>query len=385
MTKISIEQARNAIINRQLYSFNGDNEIDNVYNTIDHLGYIQIDTISVIERAHHHTLWTRNPEYKKQSIHELQVNQKRIFEYWGHALSYLPMKDYRFFCYRKTDFSRGWENKWISENSDVLDFVLKRISCEGPLSSKDFAKPENHKSQGWGSSKPTKIALELLFWRGDLMVKERNKFARIYDLTENVLPKKIKTEIPTAEEAARFQIIRALNSMAIADLYDINDYIHVVTKKAISDQLTILLAEDIIKEVRIDTQENKKYYTLSDIADEILCDTNIPDKIFILSPFDNVVINRKRLKSLFNFDYKIECYVPKNKRKYGYFVLPILWKNNFVGRIDIKADRKEKLLLVKSIYFEPGFESNKEIKVLLNIKLQEFATFCDCSEYRYFL
>mgnify|MGYP001262044368 CR=1 FL=1 len=264
MKDISLEQCRNVIVNHQLRTFDHDDPVKNVYAVIDHLGYVQIDTISAIERAHHRTLWTRFSDYDKKYIDILQDEQKLIFEYWGHALSYLPMKDFRFYRSAKRDFSRGWEKDWMEQNKAVMDFVINRIRDEGPLSSKDFDKDGSQVERGWGERKPAKVALELLFWSGEMMVKKRNKFVRLYDLTERVLPAGIDRKIPSEEEATRFQITRALQSMGIATANDIKDYICVASKKNINDSLVDMLNEGIIEQIGVHSQKNIEYFALVD-------------------------------------------------------------------------------------------------------------------------
>lgn len=381
--RISLEQARRAAINSQLLG-NKNNLAkgkEGVYQVIEKLGYIQIDTISVIERAHHHTIWTRCPDYKPEFLDKLQAKDKRIFEYWGHAASYLPLSDYRYYLHRMRSFQDP-HGKWLKEMSEkcghLMAPVLDRIHNEGALGAKDFATPEGTKKGTWWEWRPTKIALEMLFGRGDLMVKERKGFQKIYDLPERVLPTKVDTTFPGDEESGRFFVSRALTSYGIACQKDIQDHIHTVDKNVINLALKKMLKSGEVTGLDIETLDKKEYFALSNN----LATFNKPGKpgphLHILSPFDNMVILRDRIKELFSFDYTLECYVPPAKRKYGYFSLPILWGDRFIARMDSKADRGKKMFIVRNLVFEPDFNDYDAVLPALYTKLNAFAVFNRC-------
>ncbi len=381
--KVSLVQARQAAINSQLLS-NKNNLAkgkEGVYQVIDKLGYIQIDTISVIERAHHHTIWTRCPDYKPEFLDKLQAKDKKIFEYWGHAASYLPLSDYRYYLNRMRSFQSPHE-KWLKEMSDkyghLMAPVLNRIHKEGALGTKDFETPQGTKKGSWWDWRPTKIALEMLFWRGDLMVKERRSFQKIYDLPGRVLPTEVDTTFPGDEDSGRFFVSRALTSYGIACQKDIKNHIHMVDKKLINRALKKMLKSGEVTGIDIETLDKKEYFALTNNLDSF----NTPDKpeshLHILSPFDNMVILRDRIKELFDFDYTLECYVPPAKRKYGYFSLPILWGNRFIARMDSKADRRNKTFMVRNLVFEPEFNDFNAVLPALYAKLNAFAEFNRC-------
>jgi len=348
---------------------------------VRHLGYIQIDTISVVERAHHHTVWNRIPDYRPGMLEELQSVDWQIFEYWGHAASYLPMQDYRFYLPRMKSFHDPigkWEKDRRDKYGHLMQPILERIRNEGPLSSKDFELPEGKKrKEGWWDWHGMKTALELLYWQGDLMVAARNSFHKVYDLTESVLPVGIDTTFPSDEELGRFLVIRALQSYAAATEKEITAYIHAGNRKIVSAALKTMLESAEIAKIKIENCPGQ-YYTFPEILRQT--DYQIPENIHILSPFDNLVIQRERLNKLFAFDYVIECYLPPKKRAYGYFVLPVLWGDKFIARLDAKADRKKRQLLVRKLTFEPGFGEKSDFMPLFKDKLQEFACFNGCEE-----
>jgi len=393
ITRLTRESARRIALKAQM--LDGCTDLpsgkEGVAQTIERLGYIQIDTIAVIKRSHHHTLWTRRADYDEEMLHELQAKDRRVFEYWGHAMSYMPMFDYRYILPRIRNFSNH-KSKWaqysLAKCRDILPAVLERIRKEGPLSSKDFSPPPGTKRGTWWDWKPAKVALELLFWRGDLMITERQNFQKIYDLTERVLPDHIDTTMPNDDELGRFFVIRALSALGIAGQTDIQRYmqpgtardsgLQIAGKNIIEKALRDLLDAKEVISVILEKNENTVYYALSDAFQNIIHQKETTDGVFLLSPFDNLIIQRQRTKRIFGFDYALECYVPVEKRKYGYFVLPILWGDRFVGRLDPKSDRKTKTLVVRSLVFEPSFKSFDTLLPLLAQRFVDFARFNGC-------
>lgn len=374
---ISLQQARNLAVNCQLLDGNTRSKKGKagVVQVIEHLGYIQVDTIAVIERAHHHTIWSRKPSYRPEMLDELLTKDRKVFEYWGHAASYLPMKDYRFYLPKmRTNLSEHprWQ-KWADNNKKLLNHVLKRIQKEGPLGTSDFVDSRKKKRGTWWDWKPAKTALETLHTTGDLMVFARRKFERVFDLTERVLPMDIITKMPSQDDVVQFAIHRALNAHGLATAREILNHIHIVKEKMIKQNLVDMLDSDRIIKVKINGI-NSEYYTYPKTIKSF---ERSPKKktIHILSPFDNFIIQRDRLKRLFNFDYQLECYKPPKQRIYGYFVLPILWGNEFIGRIDLKADRKNKELIVRNLLIEFSSKQVKNALPALVEKLKELATF----------
>ncbi|MCP4152208.1 MAG: winged helix-turn-helix domain-containing protein, partial [bacterium] len=188
-------------------------------DVIKHLGYVQVDSIFVVERAHHHIIWSRQQDYKNTFIDNLQEKPRQIFEYWTHAASYLPMEDFRFYLPRMRRVKKdGFE--WFQRDKRVMRYVKDRIAAEGPLQAKDF-KDIKRKAEAWWGWKPAKIALEHLFMEGTLMVVGRENFRKIYDLAERVLPPDTVTKIPTPLQSAEYLIQRAVRSMGIVSYKDI--------------------------------------------------------------------------------------------------------------------------------------------------------------------
>lgn len=359
-------KARQLIINAQ-----GLNNHLNPIDSINKLGYVQIDTLSVSERAHHHVFHSRNPAYAKADLDEM-MNKKEVFEYWSHAAAYLPISGYRFSLIKKNQFQNGDVSHWFPKDKKMNHYVLDRIRAEGPLQSKDFKQTRDTPGL-WYDYKPAKVALEQLFMEGKLMIKKRKNFQKVYDLTDRVLPSNIDASTPTPTEFCEHLIKTALQSQGVATLSEIG-YLRKRIKPTLTKVINKLVKSGELIPLKIEGLDHEYYSLPNTIFKEQV------QELHILSPFDNLVIQRKRLLDLFDFEYQIECYVPEAKRKYGYYVLPILYKNRFVARLDPKADRKTGVFTIKKIWFEKGFVPDEEFYIKFSAKLKEFALFCGCKK-----
>ena len=358
---------------------------------IKRLGYVQIDTISVISRAHHHILWSRKNDYKEKFLHDLQAKDKLIFEYWTHAMSFIPMQDYRYALPRMENFNKP-KSKWLkyryNQSKKYFSPILKRIKNEGPLSSSDFENDAGRKGGTWWDWKPAKTALEYLFWKGDLMVSERKNFQKYYDITERVLPENIDTRIPTKKELSYYFVKRALSSFGIASEREILKFmqpgkatvsdLQIADKNSITKALDELVESGKVIQLTIEDDHKLKNYAFSETINTASSRKKFSSNIHLLSPFDNLIIQRERTKRLFDFDYSIECYVPAPKRKFGYFVIPILWGDKFVGRFDPKAERSTNTLIINNIVFEDMQIEYEDLFPKLSSALWKFALFNGC-------
>jgi len=342
---------------------------------VERLGYVQIDTIAVVQRAHHHTFWSRCPDYAPEMLHELQAEDRRVFEYWSHAASFLPMCDYRFYLPRmRSARAAPRTQQFLDDNAQLVKHIIARIRKEGPLGSADFAAPPGRKRGSWWDWKPAKRALEVLFDVGELMVPERRNFQRRYDLTERVLPTDANTTEPDPREAARFMVRRTLAAQGVSTL----DGWWIRNREAVSQALGELVDSGEVTPVEIRGRDVKPHYALTEPLEQSAERRRGRKRLHILSPFDNLVIRRNRLKMLFDFECKLECYLPAHKRKYGYFCLPILWGDRFVGQLDPKADRREGTLIVRKLIFEPSFKDHDAVLPAIADKLGAFAAFNEC-------
>ncbi|UCD05546.1 MAG: YcaQ family DNA glycosylase [candidate division WOR-3 bacterium] len=345
---------------------------------IEHLGYVQIDTINVVERSHHLVLYTRQPGYKHVFLHDLQAKDRSIFEYWAHAASFVPMKDYRYYlpAIKRKPKPGSWFDQWTKKHPRLIKQVKKRIEKEGPLTPSDFADDQDRRRGPWWDWKPAKAALEVLFWRGDLMITERRNFQRVYDLTEKVLPDNIDTTMPTEQEGKQFFVRRALNALGFATIGDINRYIGISGK--LNEPLNNMVKKGDVTEVELTGLKQPHYVLNRDMIQIMHSKRQIDDLVRLLSPFDNSIILRDRTEAIFDFKYSLECYVPKPKRKYGYFSLPILWRNKLVGRVDPKADRERGVLLIQNLHIEKDVDNQKAFLHALANAVNDFARFNRC-------
>ena len=348
-----------------------------VAEAVRRLGYVQIDTIAVVERAHHHTLWQRLPGYAPEQLHDAQASDRAILEAWYPAASYVPMAHYRYTLPSMRANAEWYADNWRNTEAALRDEVLARLRAEGPLSSAEFAAPPGHKRAGWWDWKPAKRALEQLFVTGEVLVAERRSFQRVYDLAERVLPAGIDTTYPTDEAWGRFQAAQALASQGIAGTG--NTRWTRARRTLLGEGLERLAEEGAATPVCIEGIERGRWYARpEDLAsiDEI---GSAPARARILSPFDSLVINRAWLKALWGFDYTIECYLPREKRRYGYFCLPILWGERFIGRVDARAERAAGILRVEGLWLEDGVTPDGELAAALDRALSEFAAFNGCA------
>jgi hypothetical protein len=256
--------------------------------------------------------------------------------------------------------------------------VLKRIREEGPLAARDFEHRAGRKGPWW-DWKPAKAALEMLFWRGELMIRERRGFERVYDLSERVLPAGTDTRVPGDGELGRFIVQRALGALGVAGEREVRDYIRIGDRRIVAAAIAEMTASGEIGKLAGEGQEGTVHALPAVLEAGTRLRLRQPSVRF-LSPFDNMAIDRRRLKERFGFDYAFECYVPKHKRNHGYFVLPILFGENLVGRLDPKAERLNRTLVIRSLSIEPAFIGLDSLVSGLDRALGEFARFNGCAK-----
>ena len=344
--------------------------LEAAFKVIDHLGFIQVDTNYVVERAHHHAIAARVPDYKTDWLEELQ-SDGRIYEFWTRDSGFMPMTDFRFSLLIQESFVTKWKSLPQAE-INLMDKILDRIAREGPLGAKDFENDRVVKSSGWWDWRPSKVALERLHLAGQLLATRKKDFHKLYDLTRNIIPGDIDRTLPTDEEFTRHLIIRSLKSLGIGYVKEIA-WNGRLLKLPIKQELKKLVDAGKVCEVAIEGLKGPLYMLPEYKKKKI----TLAGDVFILSPFDMLNVFRHRLRDFFDFDYQVECFVPEAKRKYGYFSLPILMGDTFVARMDSKADRKKKTLIIHNLHFEP-VKMTKSMTEKLCDAIQEFARFNGC-------
>ncbi|HVU56235.1 MAG TPA: crosslink repair DNA glycosylase YcaQ family protein [Puia sp.] len=345
-----------------------------VYKLIDHLGFVQLDTNYVVERAHHHAIAARVPDYKLEWLEELQADG-RIFEFFTSDSGFIPMRNYRFSLPVKQGFLSN-RKPLTQPEINLMNKVLDRIGREGPLMVKDFENDRLEASAGWWDWRPSKVALERLYLDGRLMTTRTKEFLKVYDLPINLLPEDVDTTMPTPGEFARHVIRRELQAMGIAYAKEMAWRARYVKNNLVKKELEKLVAEGEVCPVVIEGCKTAPLYMLPGYRNKKI---ELSGDAFILSPFDTFNVFRHRLRDFFDFDYQIECFVPAPKRKYGYFSLPVLIGDTFVARMDSKADRKQKTLIIHNLHFEPVKLSKPMIGKFIDA-LTAFARFNQCRD-----
>jgi uncharacterized protein YcaQ len=353
-----------------------------VLEAIRQMGVLQIDTIHVVARSPYLVLWSRLGDYPLAWL-EQALAAGELFEYWAHEACFVPVEDYGLYRHRMLDpEAMGWKYSatWMRERRADVDAVLEHIRVNGPTRSSDFERTDGQ-SGGWWSWKPEKRSLEVLFTTGALMIAARHNFQRIYDLAERVLPHWDDSQLRSKEEVQRELVLKAVKAMGCARAAWTSDYFR--TKPPRLDP-EILVEQGALLRAWVDDWDDPVYVhpdhadLLAQAADGALT----PTLTTILSPFDPVVWDRRRAQELFNFDYRLECYTPAEKRKYGYFTLPILRRGALVGRIDAKAHRREGIFEVKSLVLEPGVRISERLTRDVNGALQRLADWHECPQIK---
>ena len=339
------------------------------------IGHVQIDTISVVARAHHHILYNRVASYDESLLNRL-VGAHRAFEYWCHAACYLPMRDYRFALPMMRGVANGEWGWWHRDRDPRLRaWVLDRIRAEGPLFARDFEDTRRRRS-GWWDRKPAKRALEQLFMEGELLSIERRGFQKRYELAERFLPSTVDVSEPSAREHADHLIDVTLRAHGFATARNIS-YLRrdPELRATVRQQLEERVGAGGL--LTYQTAAGEPIYARPGTFDA--APRRFAPMVRILSPFDNVVIQRQRAARFFDFDYTLECYVPAAKRRYGYFVLPLLYRDRFLGRMDCKSHRPEGRFEIKALFLE-GDVSDAFLSAFRDAVI-DYAAFTGCEEF----
>lgn len=337
---------------------------------VEHLGYVQIDTIFVVERSHHHILFTRIPEYARTDLAHAQSVEKSVFEYWTHALAYVPTRDLRFFV-RAMKHARTERSRWFGTvTPGDMRKVLRRIRAEGPITIRDIDDDVLVEKQHlWASRKPSKRALQHGFYAGILAVSARDGMLKSYELMGRHLGHERLPKAATEKEIAGYLVDRALRAQGLASLDSI--CFHAApAKPAVRAQLAARVKRGELVEAIVEGHEKLVYWA----RPEDLVPPEPEPLVHVLSPFDPLVIQRRRTASFFGYEHRFEAYVPKPKRRFGYFALPVLVDDRFVAVLDLKTDRERGRLLVQKWSWLPGHRS-RALRARIEGELARFERF----------
>ena len=334
-----------------------------VLQVIRRMCALQIDTIHVVARSPYLVLWSRLGDYEPKWLDEL-LEEGAIFEYWSHEACFLPVEDYALYRRRMLNAeSMGWKYRkdWVSAHRKEIEELKRFIRERGAVKASDFERKDGL-SGGWWEWKTEKRALESLFTAGELMIARRQNFQRVYDLRERVLPGWNDKQLPSEEAVRRELAAKAVRALGVAKPRWVADYFRTNMREtmeavqALKDEGTLLPVEvEGWNEPGLIHRDNLKLFKAASAGSLEMTHTTL------LSPFDPVVWDRARARSMFDFDYRLECYTPEPKRRYGYFTLPILRRGALVGRVDAKAHRKEGVFEIKSLHLEPSVRVKQEL------------------------
>jgi uncharacterized protein YcaQ len=355
-----------------------------LFKTIKQIGCIQIDTLHMVRRSQYLVLWSRLGNYAPDDLDEMTSSaDRRIFEGWQHAASLIPISEYRYQLPRQRemrDHPSTWYNQLLDENAqkEFVPQVLERIQTNGGLKVSDF-ESDGHRGGTWWNWRPAKVALEILFANGDLMISGRIKFQRIYDLTDRVLPQWVDRTEPTAEERDRFWVELGARALGVCQPQQAGDY----TWMGISRSRPIvveLIREGILIPItgKLANGESVEFIVHSDnlsLLEQAVDGAIKAGRTTFLSPFDNLWWAGRRDEQLWGFHQSIEAYLPALKRVYGYFCLPILHKDQIVGRFDPKLERKTGILQLKALFLAPGIIPTEELVKDTADAMRDFMSF----------
>ncbi|MEM8772852.1 MAG: crosslink repair DNA glycosylase YcaQ family protein [Pseudomonadota bacterium] len=354
----------------------GSAQPENLTALIEKIGFVQLDTIRVIARAHDHILWSRRQQYREGMLDRL-VAKRSAFEHFTHDASVLPMS---FYPYWRRQFDRmrrkierhGWDKVMASHKERKA--ILARIAEEGPLSTKDFESGPKKSDHAWARP-PHKYALDYFWYAGVLATCHRKNFVKQYHLREMVIPLKVLAKDVSDDRQIDWLCKNALQRLSFGTEGEIQrfwDAVSLEEVKAWSKNRRRTLIE---VEIECADKSIMKAVALADIEERLAMASKPTRRLRILNPFDPVVRDRNRLTKLFGFDYRIEIFVPAAKRQYGYYVYPLLEGDRFVGRIEARVDRKAGALTLNNVWWEPKIKASPARRRKLETELNRIARF----------
>lgn len=345
-----------------------------VADAVAHLGYLQIDTINVIERCHHHILYSRIPSYRRADLRQAQSVDRSVFEYWTHALSYVPSNDFRFFLPAMREHRREG-HRWYASVTPADTRKVMRLLRAGPLTIRDIEDDVlTEQEHLWQSRKPSKRALQLAFYTGVATVSERQGMLKTYELMTRHFGWHGLPKPASAREITAYLLDRALRSQGVVSLDSIC-HLDAPSKQAVAGLIASRVRRGELVPVAIDGAGKQEHW--AEPAALELGEVS-PGLVHILSPFDPLIIQRKRTNLIFGYNHLFEAYVPKARRKLGYFALPVLVGDEIVAALDLKTDRQaKKLLMQKWTWVGQGKKTagRRELKRAIEEELDRFARF----------
>lgn len=379
MLRISNRDARRLWLDAQGLSAPPGGPLD-VREIIRRLGFVQLDTIQVVARAHHHILWSRNHKYREPMLDRL-LREQAVFEHFTHDASAIPIEYYPFWRRRFRQLEakvRSWD--WHRGMLDEAGrgAIKERIAAQGPLSTKAFDTKVEGAREMWRRP-PHKLALDYLWYAGELATSHRDNFTKYYDLAERVIPREFREDVRPDEEQIDWLCSAALDRLAFGTQGEIQRFWAAVSAAEVKAWVA---ANHQLVPVEIEGGDGSwtRAFSQPDIEARLATAPAPAERIRLLNPFDPVVRDRGRLARLFGFDYRIEIFVPAQKRRWGYYVYPLLEGDRFVGRVDLRSDRKARRLTVARLWPEPGIAWTKLREARLASELRRLARLVGAEE-----
>ncbi len=395
----SVEGARRLAVTKQHLAGRLQSKVTGrtILSVVRDLGCIQLDPINAVAPSHVIVLWSRIGNFRLSDLDRLLWDEKKLFEYWAHQSSIVATEDYPlyFSMMRRypESFPKPWGapwkariRKWLTDHTELRRTILRELR-KGPLLLSQF---EDHartrrSSSGWSSGSDVSSMLFHLQMSGEVMVVGHKGNQKLWGLAEEFLPSWVEKKELTEEEVEHEAVQRAIQALGIASPAEIGYYFLRGRYRNLRKILARLQEESKIHRVQVTgLEEDEQYVHNRDIR--LLKSTSSDawePRVSLLSPFDNLICDRARTKRVFGFDYISEIYVPQNKRKFGYYVLPILWGDKFIGRVDPRMDRRNEKLLINSVHAERGTPDDKEVSLKIRETIEQLADFLGAREVKY--
>lgn len=358
---------------------------------IQGLGFVQVDSINTVSRAHHMILQARNQTYRPKMLANLLEKDRSLFEHWTHDASVIPTEFYPYWQHRfareRVSLVEKWR-KWHRKGfEEALDNVLAHVDRNGRTMARDLdqkaKQAKSRQSGGWWDWNPEKTALEFHWRTGALSICRREGFQKVYDLTTRVIPEHHRQHIPDEASFIDWACRSALDRLGVATSGELAAFWDLITPKEAATWSEGALKSGAIREVSVacwDGSKPRKSFAYPDLKATLRDLPEPPKRVRVLSPFDPLIRDRKRCQRLFGFDYRIEVFVPEPKRKYGYYVFPLLRGDRLIGRIDMKHIREKDALVVSGLWMEPGVRLSKACRQALDAELDRQRRFVGAAE-----
>ncbi len=357
---------------------------------IQRMGFVQLDSISTVERAHHLTLHSRNRTYRREDLAALLEGERSLFEHWTHDASAIPLAWYAHWKPRFARMAASLENSaWFRDRigddpAHVIARVLDRITAHGPTMSRELTDETGGQNEPWWGWKPAKAALEYLWWKGTIQVVRRENFQKVYDLTERVIPGNVLNREVSPREHLEWACSSALDRLGTATPGEIAAFWDAVSPDDVRQWAAANRHRLMTVEVLgYDNGAPKGSLAWTHIEDSLAELDSPPSTMRFLSPFDPVLRDRRRALRLFGFDYRFEAFVPRARRRYGYYVLPILEGDRLTGRASMKLHRSTGELAVEGLWWERGVIEGKGRHAALATALARLCRFLGATSLRH--